>query len=163
MGRIRMERARLLFRGQPSRKFTVLLSRSSHHREQHTGRRVAFSYLQIGFFFFVDSLDIEVCFAVGLHKRRYVKVSSEEIAALAGARSQLLRARRRTSDMSGASASLAPATGAANAGGLFALEIFDRQLDLSRERFALYESIRPTLRSTASPTDADREFQQLLE
>jgi len=65
--------------------------------------------------------------------------------------------------MSRASASLAPAAGAPDTGGLFAIEIFDGQLDLSRERFALYESVCPTLGSTASPTNAHREFQQLLE
>lgn len=65
--------------------------------------------------------------------------------------------------MFGASASLASATGASNFGGFLAVEILDGQLDLSRERLALYESVRPTLRSTASPTDADRELQQLLE
>jgi len=65
--------------------------------------------------------------------------------------------------MSRASASLAPAARAFNFGGFFAVEIFDGQLDLSRERFALHESVCPTLRSTASPTNVPRELQQLLE
>lgn len=82
---------------------------------------------------------------------------------MAGARSKLLRTRRGTSGMSRASASLAFATGASNFGGFFTIEILDGQLDLSRERFALYESVRSTLRSAASPADAYRELQQLLE
>jgi len=97
---------------------------------------------------------MEVCFVVGLHKRRHIEVSSEEVTTLAGARNQLFCTRRGTSDMSRASASLAFAAGASNFGRFFAVKIFDGQLDLSRERFAFYKSICPTLRSTASPTDA---------
>lgn len=46
MGRIRMERTRLFFRGRSSRKFAVLLSRSPNHGEQYTGRRIVYTYIK---------------------------------------------------------------------------------------------------------------------
>lgn len=135
------------------------------------GRPITENNIQVGVSFSLyTNIDIgsagfiyQAYFVVGLHKRRHIEISSEEIAALAGARSKLLRTRRGTPDMSRASAPLAPAAGASNFGRFLAVEIFDGQLDLSRERFALYESVYPTLRSAASPTDAPRELQQLLE
>lgn len=65
--------------------------------------------------------------------------------------------------MSGAGASSVTAAGTSDPGGLSAVEVLDRQLDVSGERLALYESVRQAYRSAASPTDAPRELQQLLE
>jgi len=65
--------------------------------------------------------------------------------------------------MSRASASLAPAARAFDFGGFLTVEIFDGQLDVSGERFAVYQSVHTTFRFTTPSTDAHRKLQQLLE
>lgn len=74
---------------------------------------------------------------------------------MAGARGELPRGRGGTAGMSGASASLATATGAPDLGRLLAAEVLDGQLDMPRERLALHELVHRTLRFTASQADAD--------
>jgi len=61
----------------------------------------------------------------GLHKRRDVQVSAEDAAAMASARGGLFHARRETSNMSRACASLASAAGASDSGGFPAAQVLD--------------------------------------
>lgn len=77
---------------------------------------------------------------------------------MAGARGELSRARRGTSGVPGAGASLAAAAGASDLGGLLAVKVLDGRLDRPRERLALHELVQRALRFTASQADADREL-----
>lgn len=94
----------------------------------------------------------------GLHKRRDVEVPADEIAAVASARGGLFHARGGTSNMPRACTPFASAARTSEPSGLPAVQVLDGQLDVSKERLALHESVCRTIRSAATTADAHREF-----